>query len=273
MQTKTNSDGNKTSQNQSNNKNIGYLSGAVLVILICILTVIFLWVYDVSFRQLDPNSNNPPPLVFFVTSVFSLLVFAAVIIQIIINGLQWHAMYKGLATSDAALEQAERSMIISQTAYVMVKKLVFEDFMLGKHPTITMILHNTGQTPAYEVRVYPHFDNKKRPFSFTKAEAVDMKDPFGQEIYPIALGPNGDDTTQPVFMPVPVTEAILKFEKVQPFHFWGLITYVDIFGRDRWTEFCYWKFVPGEIKPGESSLAMNESNNDTDKPYIKEKAN
>lgn len=210
---------------------------------------------------------------FFVTSLLSLTVLLVVIGQAYISKRQWYAMQVAIDRTDQMIDQNERSMMYSQAAYVMVKSLIFEDYILGKRPTATVGFHNTGTTPAYDVRIYPNLDYKTSPFSFTHDEAKDMSETGGREdlAYPIILGPNGDCATQMVFSPDPLTIDLLELEKREPLHIWGIITYTDIFGRDRWTEFCYRKYILGEIPPGQYSLGMNETHNDADKPYAEKK--
>ena len=223
-------------------------------------------IFVIVIVQLCRNFVTPPQdTTTAILAIIALLTVAAILFQVFVNHKQWEAMQDGLTETRKTIEQSERSMMYSQSAYVSVGEIVFEGYRIGERPNAMVKVYNTGTTPAYNVLVFAHLYYKKHPFFFTHTEVQDWSD-VGRKPFPSVLGPHGDDTTQPIFFDRPLDARLLELEKTQPLHFWGLITYTDIFGRDRWTEFCYRKILLGQVGDGEDSLAMNESGNDADKP-------
>jgi len=217
--------------------------------------------------------------------VLSLLTLVLIVAQATFAAFQWRIMRRQSITMNKQAEiaqgqlevmreantktgeiiaQNKQAMTYSQAAYVKVDKIILYDYQLGEKPCAKIVVHNTGTTPAYNVLLYAHLTYEKHPFSFTHDEAKDMSRE-GRAPYPSVLGANGDDIKQDVFREFLIPQDYVQ-EQSEPLHFWGLITYVDIFGRERWSEFCYRKIVFGAVRVDDVSLAMNETNNDCDKP-------
>jgi len=168
------------------------------------------------------------------------------------------------------ITQFDDDMQLRLGAFVMPRLINVFPFVIDKKLRARIVIVNSGPTPAYDVNIYAHLAFKTYPFSFTHDEAKDMTDAGSPPERPSAIGPNGDTKTQDVFG-FPLTQAMLHQEKETPLHFWGLITYTDIFGNERWSEFSYRKFKMGIIAENEICVAENEEGNDADRPKIRER--
>jgi ABC-type multidrug transport system fused ATPase/permease subunit len=150
----------KADQNHNAEENMRFVLLTAFLALIGLLTVLFLWVYHVSFQQLDENSTNPPPLVFFVTATFSLLLFIGLIVQVFVNALQWRAAQKASEEMRNTLEQNERHFKISNRPVIAIKDIRWNaevpraGMVAGKFWRVYVDLQNFGNTPAFEVNTY-----------------------------------------------------------------------------------------------------------------------
>ena len=174
--------------------------------------------------------TNPDRSKFIAETVLSLLVLTAVALQVYIYQRQWGAMQAGLGLN-------RESMRYSQSAYITVKDVMTIIEETGKPLEFIVRFVNSGTTPAYHCRVYTHVNNKPRPFRFTHEEAKNLE---GRLISKSILGANGEIFHQRLSTaPVVLTKDLLQTEKTMPIHFWGIVTYTDVFKRNRWTTFCY----------------------------------
>jgi hypothetical protein len=190
---------------------------------------------------------------------------------------QHKAMLDALERTDKLFDQNERSMQNAQSAYIVVRHVHASSYRLGKPFVIAMDVVNTGNTPAYNVQVFAHLDYQTVPFKFTQAQA--KKNPL-KAAHPATIGPNGDVIGTQFVMTQEVTGDDLKKEKDSVrVHFWGIITYEDVFGRDRWTEFSHRKIYRGQVEIMDSpvrmevEIGMNSDNNKADYPKYKKKVN
>ncbi len=179
---------------------------------------------------------------------------------------QANASQDAVGKMQRALEQTDRSMQNDQSAYVMLKEVNSGAFMLGEPVHGRVVVINSGKTPAYDVRIYANLTFEPVPFSFTHEEAKKMVGNEHHTAYPSICEPNGGDMTQDVVWDGVLNDKGLEMEAKGALYFWGLITYIDIFSRDRWTEFCYRKHLKGQRSGVEPYLALNETNNNADRP-------
>lgn len=143
---------------------------------------------------------------------------------------QWRAMQK-------SLEQAEQSMKYGQAAYLVVEAVRFGGAPhLGGRIEVTLNVLNAGNTPAYDVQTWSHITYETKDFAFTHEEAkANSRYPV-----PIILGPHQSSDIETISADLSHNEEQRRTAARGKFlHFWGLITYRDIFNRKRWTEFCF----------------------------------
>jgi hypothetical protein len=167
---------------------------------------------------------------FWVEGLLSAGVLSVVIVQAVIYRKQWNAMQEGL-------ELSRESMRYSQSAYITVKDVVTSNEKMGEPLEFLIRFVNSGTTPAYKCRVYLHINNQRRPFKFSHEQAKNLK---GMRISTAILGANGEIFHQRLHTaPVVLSPDLLATEAQMPIHIWGIVTYMDVFKRDRWTTFCY----------------------------------
>ena len=157
-------------------------------------------------------------------------------------------------------------MVYSQAAYLMETDVRFGDYELGQPFAAAVEFTNHGLTPAYDVRLYAHLTYEETPFRFTHERAKDISD-MPYEVHTHVTGPNGINSQMFAHKADALTREMCEFERTNPLHFWGLVTYTDIFGRERWTEFCYRKLIAGQRGKGEEiSFSMTNLHNGADRP-------
>lgn len=170
---------------------------------------------------------------FFTGNFFNLVIAFAVIAQVLVTRKQWIAMQDSLAES-------RRATLYAQSAYITVAGITMTKFNVGELIEVTIVFTNSGNTPAYNINTYTKAGTRKEPFQFTIQEVVNVN---SRETSGIAssgiLAPNGDSTKQVIQSRIPLTQASFHLLKVQPYHAWGVVSYQDIFKRERWTQFCY----------------------------------
>lgn len=238
---------------------------ALVMFLFIFLVCGIIALYQISAKL--PPAGSPSPMQFYITTLFSLLVLGAIIAQILVSERQWRAMQN-------AVRHSEQSMRISEATYITVQDIGFSSYQVGQPVHARIVVENVGHTPAYDFRIWAHLDYRTIPFRFTQEQAKDLSEMTHRgghsgeiigkrEAHPSVMGPT-DQNTQDITW-LYLTNEMLVGEKAQPLHFWGLFTYTDIFGRDRWGEFCYVKVIDGETTSDQYALAMAPHHNDADR--------
>lgn len=171
-------------------------------------------------------------LKFFVTTLWVIVTAFAVIAQAVIYRKQWAIMERQWRLSRQAMEYAE-------AAYVTVLQVkMTKKNILGEHAQAKILFGNFGNTPAYNLSTYGHMDLKPIGFKFTDQEAFDTG---SSNVSKTILGGRGATTIQTLNSRKPLTPelfAVIEQHRLVV-HVWGIVTYTDIFKRERWTRFCF----------------------------------
>jgi hypothetical protein len=210
---------------------------------------------------------------FFAQNIFSMFILLAVIVQAVISNRQWRAMKDSVERTDTiienmqgqltsmvhqeeamqgqlivmnaqeaamrdALEETRRTVRYSEAAYIAIKDGLLIQFGPNQTTVAKMFYTNAGNTPAYNVRIYGHMNLWER--ALVPTEHDKLKEGFGGvEISQDLIAPNGE-RTHTLKSRGALTDQL--FQEIQAgrlrFYVWGIITYEDIFNRQRWTTFC-----------------------------------
>jgi len=132
---------------------------------------------------------------------------------------------------------SERSVQVAEAAYIISHKMGLKKSNEGIHG-LEHELKNTGNTPAYDIRIFGHLDYKPMAFIFTQSEAIET---VVHQPTPSMLGRDevGNNTLGFYSETVSIDDYEIKAAQDEFLHYWGVITYQDVFGRKRWMEFCY----------------------------------
>ncbi len=119
-------------------------------------------------------------------------------------------------------------------AYVTVKKAIIKNFAVGSRPKMVIEFFNSGQTPAYELRL----DALSYWGPADELAAVPPDLPPAQHISRAAVGAQARTRILDT-MPVSLDEATFRAvcEGEGAFYVSGAVHYVDVFGRPRVTNF------------------------------------
>lgn len=120
---------------------------ACTVLIVAVGSTIY-WLYNVALGM--NQKESPSPTQFFLTTMFSVCVLAAVLAQIIVNLLQWRAMQK-------QSEQTKELFVISERAYIGLDEVPPVNLKSNESLEMLVNLMNTGKTPAQQLEVtYSH---------------------------------------------------------------------------------------------------------------------
>ena len=158
-----------------------------------------------------------------------------------------------------ALEETRRTVRYSEAAYIAIKDGLLIQFGPNQITVAKLWYTNAGNTPAYNVRLYGHLNLAER--FLVPVEHDKLKEGYdGLEMSQDLVAPNGE-RTHTIASRGPLTEPLFQEIKAGRFRFyvWGIITYEDIFGRQRWTTFCSMQVGDG------TALYGCGSNNDADR--------
>jgi hypothetical protein len=157
-----------------------------------------------------------------------------------------------------SLDETRRAIRYSEAAYIAITDASLVQFGEGLPTVCRMFYTNAGNTPAYNVRTYGHINLWERPM--IPADQDKLKDIAGVECSQHLIAPSGV-RDHIVTVQAPLTA--LLFQQIEEgklrFYVWGIITYEDIFGRERWTTFCHMQIGPS------TALYGCGSNNDADR--------
>lgn len=161
-----------------------------------------------------------------------------------------------------AKQTAERQL----RAYVVV---VSEDFITQDSANSRFVgvfrIRNTGQTPAYKLRVNSRTCALVHPPE-SNFKFVLNDDPLSQSV--VMLGPR-EDTGHRSSADLPLTADVIRLvtnpDSAARLYTYGVVRYEDSFGKERFTNFCYfvdWADVPGT--PNAHRIAVHVSNHHND---------
>jgi hypothetical protein len=171
-------------------------------------------------------------------SMLSILGFLVGILVLIVYFLQWQAM--------------KQSMQVDERAWLSIKEQNgVSPVQLDQVPQVTMILANTGKTPARDIRLNfyievvpengnPQFENRtiKHTSSFTGIIMPNSHDEIPVERYKPEVDPK---TGYPVSAPITAEEWKQLTEGQSWIAVHGVVFYNDIFHTPHWVKFCAWK--------------------------------
>ena len=233
---------------------------------------IALTIIALMFRGL---ASFPAWVNFLTTDILSLLLLIVVIAQAVIYQRQWAAMREQLAAireqtqsmqdsltetrsmteqnrraveaAEKGVDIAQQNMIFAQRAYVTItdgaiirpiRELLFK-----------MTIRNSGNTPAYDVRVARKVDILgSLPDPNTPWETWSRLGVIAPQGRVELLAPAPDSVTDQ-------QNQLIAMGKLKTYC-WGIILYKDIFGEDRYTKFCF------SDRLGESHFGPCESGNE-----------
>lgn len=215
---------------------------------------------------------------FFTVNALSVLVFAVILVQTYIYRRQWEAMQKQLTArndqtvsmgeslaetrnmaeqnrraikaTERGVEVAQQNMIYAQRAYITITD--GEIIRPIRDLLFKMTIRNSGNTPAYDVQVARKVDIPEiLPDPNTDWQTwsrVGLIAPHGEiEMFAPALN---NVTNQ--------QEQLIAMGRLKTYC-WGMICYRDIFGKTRYTKFCFSDRL-GEAVSGHAKAGMRLTN-------------
>ncbi len=203
------------------------------------------------------------PIKFITEGCFALFLIAVAIAQVGLYwsqrdymNAQWNVMERSLGRTDSVIEQMElqlqetiaqrilsdQSMKVSQRAYVAVLNPI-----LGNPPlavpkaAITILIGNTGATPARDVNVKAYRAYSDKPPKESALDYAQLDDLTSQAV--LWRG------AEPLVISLESKEFVSEVERftyltVHRLYVWGKITYFDVFGDFHTTKFCFVNIDP-----------------------------
>lgn len=179
-------------------------------------------------------------------------------------------MRSSIAAANRAAKAAEDSVDMAGAAnerqlraYVFISKSKLSKVVLGQKATISFSLKNTGQTPAFNVRMQSTIGFA--PFPEHVPPNVDSH-PFSPRR---ALAPQAE-MNHNVELENPINQTAIRMLELHQSAIYvvGRVCYRDTFGKDRWTRFCFFGGGDLPINPdGTGAIAAftvgNTSDDDT----------
>lgn len=154
---------------------------------------------------------------------------------------QQEALSYGQRSTRAAehgVDLAAQSMRYGDAAYVGIATVAMDT--VGEKIRARLKIINSGNTPADNVVSYCHLTVRNRPLPlFTLADA--KKDIEDERASRTQIPPNGGVIFQDLFSATRLSEKVSRLlnESDDRVFVWGMVTYDDVFGRRRWTKFCF----------------------------------
>lgn len=183
-------------------------------------------------KQESSEGNTAKPLTRAegYTILLGVLGLVLICVQAAISYWQWKAMRDGLRETRRSIEIAQDSMVYAQRAYITITK--GEIVGTPNDPLFQLKIENSGNTPAYDIQVARMVEVKD------SAPAIEANWTTWSKCGLIA--PKGF-----VHLLVPTTDAmteeqgrLLEAGNLQ-LYCWGEVRYRDIFGKTRFTKFCF----------------------------------
>lgn len=158
---------------------------------------------------------------------------------------------------DDTKHNAERQL----RAYVFPQELHVSDVELGKHPSATLVVKNTGLTPATEVVAWAGVWVGNFPLT---AELIRATPEFMKTASRRSVGPGSSFTINNSWNEILTAQHIQMLQNGTAAVFvWGEITYLDIFGRKRTTGFrSYYGGDTGLRAGGATTTAQDGNDSD-----------
>jgi hypothetical protein len=150
----------------------------------------------------------------WLTGLTGILAFSTIALWLVTQGIFRHG---------------RRSTEQQLRAYLFVKECSMDRFVKHLPPFIRLILENTGQTPAWNVRC--RFSAEVLPFPSSKKVVGDEMRKFGD------IGPSGHQTLALEMDPLTPDMQSDIVGGEMAIYFEGRIDYEDAFGRDQWLTF------------------------------------
>jgi hypothetical protein len=162
---------------------------------------------------------------------------------------QLAAMQSQEKATRESLDETLKAVRYSEAAYIAITDASLIQFGGNKVTVCRMFYSNTGNTPAYNVRVYGHMSLWDRPLIPKDHEK--LKDIGPAESSQHIIAPNGV-RDHVISTMTPLSASNLQFIQngSHRFYIWGIITYEDIFRRERWTTFCHMQVGGGSVLAG-----------------------
>ena len=133
------------------------------------------------------------------------------------------------------MQSAQNALKVTERAWVIVKGITLEDFMVaGQEPVAIAGFYNSGHTPALQVSVH-HF--QRIVPSLAPKDKPDFRRIAGESV--TVVGPDSKVTSKQKYMSVTMEEMSNMAAGRAYLYNYGIIQYMDIFGIDHWTMFCY----------------------------------
>jgi hypothetical protein len=155
----------------------------------------------------------------------------------------------------------QRNAELEQRAWVIVQDLRLPKTMselagLGISPSVTLLVGNSGRTPAVNATVAGHTIVRETLSSDDLADKLE-----GQPTSLAIIGPG----VQPVSIPLTSSEPFTRQTQIDAFnrgatrvYAIGIIFYVDVFGHQRKTKFCFSAGV-GDFRNGMAACKQHNS--------------
>jgi hypothetical protein len=200
------------------------------------------------------RSQNKMTLVVAVGSIVLSLI--ALVVSI------WTAI---IAIKTATDELRAYVFVVGATLYCVTKEGISFDpprpIVSGGRPCSKLEIRNTGQTPAFDVRVYGKMDIVQWPVDATTLTALPFDDPKTSRF---SLGSNvptwkGDTLKDDRLILPPEMRGILAGSHALVVH--GEIRYRDAFGKRRWTKYRF--FVGGAYGIQALGMGQHEDGNES----------
>jgi|ERR1051325_4221452 hypothetical protein len=173
------------------------------------------------------------------------------------------ASQQSVAAALRSANAAEQSMMVGNTAFLVVKGANFDRFYLGGSPVVSIFFTNSGNTPALNVKLFGGIGLRDRPVFERMPSEPDITPnsaPFGYlnaiEQTVTTIGPKIDLTGLIIsrFVIDQQSMSLLSQRKLR-LYAWGSAEYDDIWGYHHTTEFCY------GLTSGENLTPCGSNNN------------
>jgi hypothetical protein len=199
---------------------------------------------DTSNKQPDSqteNSQNQSPRKWTWEKI-------TVICGVIVNFGMLFIMHSQLGEMKIAGKQTDKIIEMSridQRAWVGVDGVACYRFEKGKPFPVSVVIKNTGKTPALKCIVKPYMDYDAPDLNietFIKSDDFVTKSKIvANDLGNDAMFPNTDRHTIPMQLPLIPTDFMVNniMKNIDCIYVFGNITYDDIFGAIHSTTFCY----------------------------------
>lgn len=159
-----------------------------------------------------------------------------VIVSVLISGLVALAAFIGLWIT-------RKQLRLDQRAWVGIYK-IHGKLRLGKPFVITIILKNTGKTPAQNLKVVETSRSIKKGEPITFVHPDVKTEPTAALLMPGGLQRIRKSIIEGAQVTADVIESIAKEE--YRYVIYGTLTYGDIFGKEHWLRYYFWLAPDGE---------------------------